>query len=103
MVIGPECTDPSCRRNIAEGYGHWVDDFGCTNTGRKLMDELSRRDLFAMAALQGILAGPTMIKAHDLAKQSYQIADAMIWESAKEHAEMGCPIDPPEETEHAEV
>ena len=64
------------------------------------MDELSRRDLFAMAALQGILAGPTLIKAHDLAKQSYRIADAMIWEGNAKTDAMGCPIDPPEEQEH---
>ena len=60
------------------------------------MDELSKRDLFAMAALQGILAGPTLIKAHDLAKQSYRIADAMVWESNAKTDAMGVPIDPPD-------
>ena len=46
------------------------------------MDEVTRRDLFAMAALQGLLSGPTMIGAPKLAIFSYQIADAMIFESS---------------------
>lgn len=46
------------------------------------MDKVTRRDLFAMAALQGLLACPTTrIKAQDLADQCYQIADAMLFES----------------------
>ena len=58
------------------------------------MDDVSRRDLFAMAALQGLLAGPSMIKAESVAKYAYQIADAMIYESNKDFIRYGCPIDP---------
>ena len=47
------------------------------------MDKVTRRDLFAMAALQGLLACPTTrIKAQDVAAQCYQIADAMLWDSS---------------------
>jgi len=46
------------------------------------VDEVTRRDLFAMAALQGLLACPTTrIKAEDLAGQCYEIADAMLYEA----------------------
>ena len=46
------------------------------------MDEVTRRDLFAMAALQGLLACPTtLVKAQDLASECYEIADAMLWEA----------------------
>lgn len=47
------------------------------------MDDLSDRDLFAMAALQGLLAGPTVIKSDRLAEHAYQIADAMLAERKK--------------------
>jgi hypothetical protein len=57
-------------------------------------DAESDRDLFAMAALQGLLAGPNMIKSEELAKYCYQIADAMIAESIK-----SIPKDTPEDIE----
>lgn len=60
------------------------------------MEEVTRRDLFAMAALQGLLASPGMVKGEDLAKTSYHIADAMIFEANKPFDIVGCPIDPPE-------
>lgn len=61
------------------------------------MDEVSKRDLFAMAALQGLLACPTTrIKAHDVARQCYQIADAMVHESYKPFDPSGVPIEEPE-------
>jgi hypothetical protein len=45
------------------------------------MDELSKRDLMAMAALQGLLAGPGMVKASEIARYAYQLADDMIAQS----------------------
>lgn len=47
------------------------------------MDEISKRTLFAMAALQGLLAGPTMMRSADIAKFSYQLADDMMLEDMK--------------------
>lgn len=47
------------------------------------MDDLSDRDLFAMAALQGLLAGPTKFQVENIASYAYQIADAMLAERKK--------------------
>ena len=47
------------------------------------MDEVTRRDLFAMAALQGLLSGPTMIRAEKLAGYARQLGDAMMNELDK--------------------
>ena len=58
------------------------------------MDEVTKRDLFAMAALQGLLAGPTMVKSAQLAQYAYQIADQMMDESVTPRR----PIDPSFET-----
>ena len=45
------------------------------------MDEVTKRDLFAMAALQGLLACPTtVVKAEHLASECFKIADAMLFE-----------------------
>jgi hypothetical protein len=58
------------------------------------MDEMTTRDLFAMAALQGLLAGPSMVKASDLARYSYKIADEMIAESQKAPSAEPVPEEP---------
>ena len=49
------------------------------------MEDLSLRNLFAMAALQGLLAGPTVIQGGSKAVvvYAYEIADAMLLEGAK--------------------
>jgi hypothetical protein len=52
------------------------------------MDEMTTRDLFAMAALQGLLAGPSMVKSDQIAKYSYQLADLMLAERVKEPTPM---------------
>lgn len=51
------------------------------------MDEVTKRDLFAMAALQGLFACPVnRINYEDMPMRSYQIADAMILESRRGEA-----------------
>jgi hypothetical protein len=55
-----------------------IDEADAKDRGLKIMS----RDDFAMAALTGLLAGPTMIKGgfDGMADMAYRIADAMLVE-----------------------